>query len=115
MDSWIIGVEVSCDKLVDSWFGGYFCSKVCVCGSRVRTEKKRWPVSRGTGFRLLDFLVIIFEIFFMIGEVVLHFGDLEGIISKMTLRLQYIFLWYNASPKVNSTNTALINSWPLNI
>jgi hypothetical protein len=54
----------------------------------VRTEKKRWPISRGTGFRLLDFLVIIFEIFFMIGEVVLNFGDLKGSISNMTLRLQ---------------------------
>jgi hypothetical protein len=56
----------------------------------VRAEKKGWTISRGAWFRLLDFLVILFDLFLMIGEVVLDFGDLNDTVSNRTLRLEHV-------------------------
>jgi hypothetical protein len=58
----------------------------------MRAEKKCWPISRGTWLKLLDFFVILFEFLFVIGKVVLDFGDLKEMVSKSTLRFNQIVL-----------------------
>jgi len=82
----VIRVEVSSDQLIDSRFGRHFCPKICVGSGRVCTEKECRSVSCGTWFRLLDFLVVILEFFFVIGEVIFYFSDLKEMVSKSTLR-----------------------------
>jgi hypothetical protein len=45
-------------------------------------EKKCRPISRGTWFRLLDLFVVLFELFLMVREIVLDFGDLMQMVSN---------------------------------
>jgi hypothetical protein len=93
MNSRIVGIEISRHELIDSRFGWYFSSKIRVCDGRMCAEKKCRSISRGTWFRLLDFFVILFEFFLVVGEVVLDFGDLKSRVSNRTIRLKYVPLW----------------------
>ncbi len=55
-------------------------------------EKEGRPISCGTWIRLLDLFVVLFELFLMIGEIVLDFGDLETI-SKRTPGFKNDAMW----------------------
>jgi hypothetical protein len=77
MNSRIVRVEVSRHELIDSGFGRHLRSEVRICSGGVCAEEEGRPVPRGTWFRLFDFFVILFDFFFMVGEIVLDFGDLR--------------------------------------
>ncbi len=63
------------------------------------TEKECRSVSRRTRFRLPNLFVILLDLFLMVGEIVLDFGDLR-IISKS-------YLLFNRYHATENTETAI--------